>query len=101
MKQEINQPAEDASAAAKGRRRSRRSTAAPATLRRAAELIQSAPSTPRKGSTPSAEAGSGLSQPAGGSPLPQLAREDDPRAWGDRPDDSADWLREQRPPHWG
>ncbi|MBD8044068.1 hypothetical protein H9638_09640 [Arthrobacter sp. Sa2BUA2] len=112
---------------AAGRRRSRRSTAAPATLRRAAELVQSAPSNPRKADTPPAgpDVGSGRSggRPAAGgdssgdaavqaphrheagqragSGLPRLAREDDPRAWGDQPDDSADWLREQRPPHWG
>ncbi|MFZ3415500.1 hypothetical protein [Arthrobacter sp. 3Tela_A] len=33
--------------------------------------------------------------------LPQTAAEDDPRAWGDAPEDSSAWLREQRPPHWG
>ena len=33
--------------------------------------------------------------------LPVTAKEDDPRAWGDRAEDSESWLREQRPPHWG
>ncbi len=35
--------------------------------------------------------------------IPDRAAEDDPRSWGDRePDDERDqWLREQRPPHWG
>ncbi|WP_066295805.1 hypothetical protein [Arthrobacter luteolus] len=126
--------------AAPGKRRSRRSTAAPATLRRAAELIQSAPAGPRSTGKPpggpgvgarpaqsgrqagrqadrqagrqagrQAEAPGNTGQSAGagntgqsaGACLPRLAREDDPRAWGDQPDDSAQWLREQRPPHWG
>lgn len=33
--------------------------------------------------------------------VPTTAGEDDPRAWGDTPDDHDAWLREQRPPHWG
>ncbi len=34
--------------------------------------------------------------------LPKRAAEDDPRAWGDREaNDYDDWLRSQRPPHWG
>ncbi|WP_370646371.1 hypothetical protein [Arthrobacter sp. zg-Y238] len=33
--------------------------------------------------------------------LPIIAKEDDPRAWGDSTEDSESWLREQRPPHWG
>ncbi|WP_331460762.1 hypothetical protein [Arthrobacter sp. zg-Y769] len=33
--------------------------------------------------------------------LPVTAKEDDPRAWGDSPEDTDSWLREQRPPHWG
>lgn len=33
--------------------------------------------------------------------VPTLAAEDDPRSWGDEPDDHDEWLREQRPPHWG
>ncbi|WP_308036341.1 hypothetical protein [Arthrobacter sp. zg-Y1110] len=33
--------------------------------------------------------------------LPVVAKEDDPRAWGDSTEDSESWLREQRPPHWG
>jgi hypothetical protein len=34
--------------------------------------------------------------------LPNKASEDDPRRWGDGPDDDHDaWLKEQRPPHWG
>ena len=103
--------------AAPGKRRSRRSTAAPATLRRAAELIQSAPAGSRSAGKPpegpgtgagTGPAQSGLQAEApgktgqsAGAGLPRLAREDDPRAWGDQPDDSAQWLREQRPPHWG
>ncbi|WP_423184974.1 hypothetical protein [Arthrobacter sp. NyZ413] len=39
---------------------------------------------------------------AAGGILPKKASEDDPRRWGDEPDDDRDaWLREQRPPHWG
>lgn len=34
--------------------------------------------------------------------LPQRASEDDPRAWGDAEVSNHDeWLREQKPPHWG
>jgi hypothetical protein len=35
--------------------------------------------------------------------LPNKAAEDDPRRWGDRPDnyDHDAWLQEQKPPHWG
>ena len=34
--------------------------------------------------------------------LPNKASEDDPRRWGDGPDDDHDaWLKEQKPPHWG
>lgn len=33
--------------------------------------------------------------------LPGKAKEDDPRVWGDGPEDRDSWLLEQRPPHWG
>ncbi|WP_415854327.1 DUF4011 domain-containing protein [Sinomonas sp. G460-2] len=35
--------------------------------------------------------------------IPRRAAEDDPRSWGDADSDGGhdDWLREQRPPHWG
>ncbi|MCC3272785.1 hypothetical protein MUK71_12335 [Arthrobacter zhangbolii] len=33
--------------------------------------------------------------------LPGKAKEDDPRVWGDSPEDRDSWLLEQRPPHWG
>lgn len=34
--------------------------------------------------------------------LPRVAKEDDPRAWGDSDDSDRDqWLKDQRPPHWG
>lgn len=33
--------------------------------------------------------------------LPETAKEDDPRVWGDGPEDRDSWLLEQRPPHWG
>jgi hypothetical protein len=35
--------------------------------------------------------------------LPNKASEDDPRRWGDQPDnyDHDAWLQEQKPPHWG
>ncbi len=33
--------------------------------------------------------------------VPRLAGEDSPRAWGDSEDNHDEWLREQRPPHWG
>lgn len=32
--------------------------------------------------------------------IPQKAREDDARCWGDREGDHDAWLRDQRPPHW-
>jgi hypothetical protein len=35
--------------------------------------------------------------------IPQRAAEDDPRSWGDQESDQDrdQWLKEQRPPHWG
>lgn len=38
-----------------------------------------------------------------GSPtIPRRAAEDDPQSWGDRSSsDHDEWLREQKPPHWG
>ncbi|WP_434614672.1 AAA family ATPase [Arthrobacter sp. A5] len=34
--------------------------------------------------------------------LPTVAAKDDPRTWGDNADEGHDdWLKEQRPPHWG
>ncbi|WP_422390317.1 DUF4011 domain-containing protein [Arthrobacter sp. N1] len=33
--------------------------------------------------------------------LPKLAAEDDARSWGDAEGDHDEWLKEQRPPHWG
>lgn len=39
----------------------------------------------------------------GRAPEPDLlikAAEDDPRVWGDNPDNRDSWLLEQRPPHW-
>jgi hypothetical protein len=34
--------------------------------------------------------------------LPKVAGEDDPRSWGDAGQrDHDEWLKEQRPPHWG
>ncbi|WP_417216107.1 DNA helicase [Arthrobacter sp.] len=33
--------------------------------------------------------------------LPSRAADDDPKRWGDREGDHDQWLREQRPPHWG
>ncbi|WP_427018881.1 DUF4011 domain-containing protein [Pseudarthrobacter sp. P1] len=34
--------------------------------------------------------------------LPKVAAEDDPQQWGDSPEGNHDeWLREQKPPHWG
>jgi hypothetical protein len=34
--------------------------------------------------------------------LPTVAPKDEPQAWGDRPDEGYDdWLKEQKPPHWG
>jgi hypothetical protein len=52
------------------------------------------PAAPAIPSAPGAEGGTeGL--------LPKTASEDDPRAWGDRDDDHDDWLKEQKPPHWG
>lgn len=33
--------------------------------------------------------------------VPTTAGEDDPRTWGDVEGNHDEWLREQRPPHWG
>jgi hypothetical protein len=34
--------------------------------------------------------------------LPNKAAEDDPKRWGDGPDNDHDaWLKENKPPHWG
>lgn len=34
--------------------------------------------------------------------LPTVAAKDEPQTWGDRPDEGYDdWLKEQKPPHWG
>jgi hypothetical protein len=40
---------------------------------------------------------------AAGAVLPNKAAEDDPRHWGDQPEnyDHDAWLQEQKPPHWG
>ncbi|RJT78401.1 DUF4011 domain-containing protein [Arthrobacter cheniae] len=35
------------------------------------------------------------------SALPKTAGEDDARSWGDVEDNQDEWLKEQRPPHWG
>ncbi|WP_461169191.1 hypothetical protein [Arthrobacter sp. Z1-15] len=32
--------------------------------------------------------------------LKERAADDDPRVWGDGPEDRDSWLLEQRPPHW-
>ena len=32
--------------------------------------------------------------------LAAKAAEDDPRVWGDEPEDRDSWLQEQQPPHW-
>ena len=32
--------------------------------------------------------------------LPDSTRDDTDAGWGERPRDNADWLREERPPHW-
>ncbi|MER2134416.1 MAG: hypothetical protein ABS910_07015 [Arthrobacter sp.] len=110
----------------RGKRRSRRSTSAPTRLRQAAELLHTAPAAAAPRSAPGSggpdgqrseaskheaadrDSGTNGNQPAG-TPfgrtgtgiLPQSAAEDDPRAWGDAPEDTSAWLREQRPPHWG
>lgn len=38
--------------------------------------------------------------PAEPSVLKAKAADDDPRVWGDGPEDRDSWLLEQRPPHW-
>jgi hypothetical protein len=41
-------------------------------------------------------------QPGTAGILPNKAAEDDPRQWGDGPDNDHDaWLKENKPPHWG
>lgn len=32
--------------------------------------------------------------------LPDTTRDDTDAGWGERPPDSAEWLRGERPPHW-
>jgi hypothetical protein len=32
--------------------------------------------------------------------LPDTTRDDTDAGWGERPRDSTDWLRDERPPHW-
>ncbi|WP_160317901.1 MULTISPECIES: hypothetical protein [Arthrobacter] len=93
------------------RRVPRRSTSAPTTLKQAAALLHTAPasaSEPAGSRSEGAESGPPESGGRGRRPgtagpglIPKKAAEDDPRAWGDRPDDVAAWLKEQRPPHWG
>lgn len=39
-------------------------------------------------------------EPAEPSVLKERAADDDPRVWGDGPEDRDSWLLEQRPPHW-
>ncbi|WP_306738443.1 DUF4011 domain-containing protein [Arthrobacter sp. SX1312] len=51
---------------------------------------------------PDRGAAAGQASPKDSGPaIPATAGEDDPRAWGDTPDDHDAWLKEQRPPHWG
>jgi hypothetical protein len=62
------------------------------------------PGKPNKGPARNEESGAApdplRTGPAG--VLPNKASEDDPRRWGDGPDDDHDaWLKEQKPPHWG
>ncbi|WP_354146136.1 AAA family ATPase [Arthrobacter sp. 754] len=48
------------------------------------------------------EAAPGQQQAGAAGILPNKAAEDDPRRWGDAPDDDHDeWLKENKPPHWG
>ncbi len=111
----------------RGKRQSRRSTSAPTRLRQAAELLHTAPAPAaapgnagqdkeRSGQAAKPDAADAAeaqnvtngkppagrpSGPTGTGSLPRTAAEDDPRAWGDAPEDTSAWLREQRPPHWG
>lgn len=48
-----------------------------------------------------ARAGEPAGRHAAGPVLPNRAADDDPKRWGDREGDHDQWLREQRPPHWG
>ncbi|WP_433122255.1 hypothetical protein ACQ7FX_10770 [Arthrobacter koreensis] len=98
--EKTNRPAADASS----KRRSRRSTSAPTRLKQAAQLLHTAPAVPQPAvAKPSGDgSATGASAPADeAGALPQTAAEDDPRAWGDSPEDGSAWLLEQRPPHWG
>lgn len=48
------------------------------------------------------EAAPGQQQAGAAGILPNKAAEDDPRRWGDAPDNDHDeWLKENKPPHWG
>jgi hypothetical protein len=33
--------------------------------------------------------------------LPESTRDDTDEGWGEVPSRDADWLRDERPPHWG
>jgi hypothetical protein len=51
---------------------------------------------------PTQEAATDRQQAGPAGILPNKAAEDDPRAWGDGPDNDHDeWLKENKPPHWG
>ncbi|MER1997021.1 MAG: hypothetical protein ABTA24_11070 [Arthrobacter sp.] len=115
---------ESADKTVRGPGRSRRSTSAPTRLKQAAELLHTAPAAVSTAAAPDtaaqAKEAPGAS-PSGGTLnrsekregrqirpagtgagiLPRTAAEDDPRVWGDTPEDTSAWLREQRPPHWG
>jgi len=36
-----------------------------------------------------------------GPTLPESTRDDTDEGWGERPNRDDDWLRDERPPHWG
>jgi hypothetical protein len=62
------------------------------------------PGNTNKGPARSEESGAAPDSVAAGAAgiLPNKASEDDPRRWGDGPDNDHDaWLKEQKPPHWG
>ena len=109
-------PAESNEPAAPGKRPEGGAPTDDADSAEAAEAMDAAEAV--KGSAPQADAAQQGGQPRvappvrkrgnrrAGSPgpaglLPGKAKEDDPRVWGDSPEDRDSWLLEQRPPHWG
>ena len=108
MSDEHQGPSGDAAAAPRRKRRPR-VVAQPQHLPVATELTGSYRQLERPASVDAALANSqaanepGTAQgPGAGDPLSQLrAKDEDPAGWGEKPDDLAEGMRREKPPHWG